>query len=222
MVVLPELSKPMMMILSYFLPISFEKSLPKKPPIQSYYSYTYTHNKVIVSDCLKLVLNRIVGIVRGDWRGTEGFDEIGDVFCSFGKGIVLAGLEFEQTALYLFRVEHLKDLRVVVTDLPTVVCDIADEGESRLHALRAFLVLQHFDQHQISALFKQILIEDLYILRSTFDVVQKFNIEYFARLSYLLLAFCLGRDSRVDYCDLIEHAFIEEELNCFIDVDKPA
>lgn len=33
MVVLPELSSPIIMIFIYFLPASLEKSLPKNPPI---------------------------------------------------------------------------------------------------------------------------------------------------------------------------------------------
>jgi hypothetical protein len=36
MVVLPELSRPMMMIFNYFFPISFEKILPKNPPIYTF------------------------------------------------------------------------------------------------------------------------------------------------------------------------------------------
>jgi hypothetical protein len=39
MVVLPELSSPMMMIFSYFLPTIREKSLPKKLPINYYYCF---------------------------------------------------------------------------------------------------------------------------------------------------------------------------------------
>jgi hypothetical protein len=46
MVVLPELSSPMMMIFSYFFPVRREKILPKKPPIeiQDYY-YPHQNNK---------------------------------------------------------------------------------------------------------------------------------------------------------------------------------
>lgn len=47
MVVLPELSRPMMMILSYFLPTIREKSLPKKLPIY-YYEFRGDLSAVVI------------------------------------------------------------------------------------------------------------------------------------------------------------------------------